>query len=66
MCYNNDNNNNNNNNNNGFIYSWIKTVITKNDLIKNIYTITNSYKICITKMYDKNFLKIKIKSENRC
>ena len=47
---NNNNNNNNNNSNNVFIYSRIKTVFTKNDLIKNIYTITNSYAICITKM----------------
>ena len=42
--------NNNNDNNNDFIYSLIKTVITKNDPIKNIYTISNSCKICITKM----------------
>ena len=47
----------NNNNNNGFIYSWIKTAITKDDLIKNIYKITNSYKICITKMCTKKINK---------
>ena len=55
--YNNSNNNNNNNNNNIIMIIIMalfilgqKQLLQKNDLIKNIYTISNSYKICITKM----------------